>query len=385
MLFQKRLDMNYKQFSFLFLNVFILNVHPNNHATLTSTPLTDTPSNQTFNFIKKHIGFSVHIDNKPRQNSFKKILDESKEWTTNQFTDHCSHYSNQGLTAYYFYDNPNFCAYLKTLPKYKDHINRLHKEFHHCRKCKKRILKETGFSEKKFKNIICQFHEQLQHEEKLTQQRKRQNKRKLKSKRNQKHKIPEDQLNQLQKLYAQYKQKQVPQIVVDKSLNNRIIEDRKNALADTLTENMPWKEKLYTLKPQAKELLNSQNLDKFNYEVCYGNEIQQQLHGEFVTIVNKASEIRNATDADIMRLVASMSEVGLECTHKGHIQQATTLANACWTFLDYGKAIAMGAFEGVVLDQVDMIIHPVQTIKNVGSLLSNVGYYFGKAIYDMGT
>ncbi len=175
-----------------------------------------------------------------------------------------------------------------------------------------------------------------------------------------------------------------PQIVVDTSLNNRIIEDRTNALADTLTENMPWKEKLYTLKPGAKELLRKQDINKVHYEVCYGNEIQQQLHGEFVTIVNKASEIRNATDSDVIQFITSMSEVGLSATHNGNIEQATTLANACWTFLDYGKAIAMGAFEGIVLDQVDMVVHPVQTIKNVGGLLCNVGYYFGKAIYEYG-
>jgi len=107
----------------------------------------------------------------------------------------------------------------------------------------------------------------------------------------------------------------------------------------------------------------------------------------------------------MLDMVLTYTQVGQKYTEQNNIEKAFESADLSWAWLDCAKAICiqgidltekttidiakgiMHGLQSAVLNNVNMVLHPVDTMNNVGSAFCHLAYCFGKfmepiTIYD---
>lgn len=136
----------------------------------------------------------------------------------------------------------------------------------------------------------------------------------------------------------------------------------------------------YHVEESAAQLLERQGLDPVTFKSCDGNAIQQAIHEQFVTIVNRAAELQYAhAGNDSVQLcthtAVELADVGREYNKRGLKQEAICVADFCWALIYYTKEIAIGACEGVPLGirhTAEMILHPIDTVYSIFSMIHQI-------------
>jgi hypothetical protein len=109
---------------------------------------------------------------------------------------------------------------------------------------------------------------------------------------------------------------------------------REQALAVTEKSNVMF-EKTYQVSTVSNLLAHECNADARALEYCFGNHVQQQLHGELVEIIDSSAQQYYAADTsfsqrEVNKMIAEWAFVGLSRNQQGKVAQATSLANLCW-------------------------------------------------------
>ncbi len=211
------------------------------------------------------------------------------------------------------------------------------------------------------------------------------------------------------RLYAllrQYIENPNKRIVAQPDANVLIFNARKNALDIVAHNPTKCSEQSFTLTPEACDLLQTRGLDPKQFIYCIGNEVQHQLYSEFVMLLNAIAEIEpNASTQPLIDIVLTCTQAGQKYTEQNNIEKAFDTADLSWAWLDCAKAIwiqgidltkkttidiAKGIMHGLqsaVLKNVNMVLHPVDTMSNVANTFCHLAYCFGKfmepiMIYD---
>lgn len=114
---------------------------------------------------------------------------------------------------------------------------------------------------------------------------------------------------------------------------------REQALAVTEKSNVMF-EKTYQVSSLSNLLAQECNADTRALEYCFGNHVQQQLHGELVEIIDTSAQQYYAADTsfsqrEVNKMIAEWAFVGLSRNHQGKVAQATSLANVCWAAQEF--------------------------------------------------
>jgi len=202
------------------------------------------------------------------------------------------------------------------------------------------------------------------------------------------------------RLYAllqQYIENPKKRIVAHPDANVLIFNARKNALDVVAHNPTECSEQSFTLTPEAYDLLQTRGLDPEQFMYCVGNEVQHQLYSEFVRLLNAIAEIEsNVFTQPMLDMVITYTHISQKYTEQNNIEKAFDSADLSWAWLDCAKAICiqgmdltekttidivkgvMHGLKNAVLNNVNMVLHPIDTMSNVASTFCHLAYCFGK-------
>ncbi len=171
------------------------------------------------------------------------------------------------------------------------------------------------------------------------------------------------------------------------SPNEKAIMNRAYVIEKTIDENFASRTQKYTVLSVANPLLQALDLDADNFKQCHGNALQQHIHDEFVTNVNRASLLneRHGHISGVRHIAESAVEfahVGMAYNNAGHVKQAMAISNLVSALNDYGWAVVQGVGDGVV-NTVRTLSHPIDIVLNIGHATEAVIYHLGKVLYEV--
>lgn len=192
-----------------------------------------------------------------------------------------------------------------------------------------------------------------------------------------------------------------------KKQNTNPSEERKNArnLAHRANPTARRKQK-YVLNPDVWARLHTYHINPEQFTSCVGNEVQQQIHSECVSILNETTHIpSNASTQPLIDMTITFVFVGNVSSQQNNTEQAFSLTDCAWAALNCAKSlcekgidiaktgtveIAKGVAHGLhnaVQNNVNMVMDPIGTVTNIAHTFGNLAYCVYKAteplmIYD---
>ncbi len=155
---------------------------------------------------------------------------------------------------------------------------------------------------------------------------------------------------------------------------------RKQALANSHA----YEFKSYSLTPAATQLIRGIGTDATEYQICYGNQLQQVVHQECLDGIDRLACLPETSVVyPYKESMALCFDAARTYNQAGAVDKATAVADFCWTLLDYGKAIAEGAVAGVVSAVEDLIEHPGQALLCAVAGKYVLAYQLGKVLCNV--
>jgi hypothetical protein len=167
--------------------------------------------------------------------------------------------------------------------------------------------------------------------------------------------------------------------------NDKVILERAYVIEKTIQEDFSSRTQKHTVLPVAHSLLQSLGHDANNFTQCRGNTLQQHIHDEFVTNLNRTAMLHaqhgnNPEVRQIFESVAEFTQVGIAYNNAGHVKQAMEISNLVSALVDYGLAVAQG-LKDAVINVAHSVLHPIDTVKNIARTAKIAGYCLGKVLY----
>jgi hypothetical protein len=169
--------------------------------------------------------------------------------------------------------------------------------------------------------------------------------------------------------------------------NEKTTLNRAYVIEKTIQEDFGFKTQKHTVLPEAQSLLQSMGHDANNFTQCHGNTLQQHIHDELVTNLNKTAMFHskysnNPEVRQILESAVEFTEVGIAYNNAGYVKQAMAISDLVSAITDYGLAVAQGVGDGVT-NVTHSVLHPIDTVKNIARTASAVGYHVGKVLYEV--
>jgi hypothetical protein len=181
-------------------------------------------------------------------------------------------------------------------------------------------------------------------------------------------------------------------IVANQTINHYLLNNRTHALAAVANDPTACRLQVHALKPEVCNLLRSHGIDPEQFTECIGNEVQQQLRAEFVSILNQIITVpSNTSTQPLLDMVTTCTYTGSFHAQQNNIEKAFSLADCAWAALDCATYICMdgvdtakekipeiaeGILEGcmkAVYNTANMIIDPIGTLKGMREAFSHLG------------
>jgi len=138
----------------------------------------------------------------------------------------------------------------------------------------------------------------------------------------------------------------------------------------------------YDLTEAGTKFTQALGMNVYELQHYHGNVIQQQVHGELVTILNEAAAKKNAipgTDYDRMGLlIGEYAKIAHEFNKNMSVDKAFTVADLCWGLLDCLMGLDQGVQQGIARVG-NMILHPIDTLTG----MAHGTFMISKALTDL--
>ncbi len=143
----------------------------------------------------------------------------------------------------------------------------------------------------------------------------------------------------------------------------------------------------YTLSDQTQQFLEDCNVKTDAFILCHGSLIQQQLHGEVVDIVEKASTIylhpnQNESKKIISKTIGQLAEVAIGYNEQGNIPQAIAVTDCCDGLLGCALGVGDGIVDGLS-NLVNTAIHPIDTMVGFADTVRTAAFCMGKVLHEV--
>jgi hypothetical protein len=307
---------------------------------------------------------------------------------------------------YDFYQFPAFREYIATLPGYHEAIISIHEHIMAHKEFAKKLNKIAIHKDESVKDFIGR---QVVQSEKIVQQKHEELLHKQYEER-----IRQEQaamLKQQQEALAIHKQQVIATIQTQQEDLDTIVHmgqsiarpkthleqnicDRSHAIQATTDKNFSMTTEQYIILSPANALLDSLKLNVKDFTQCHGNAIQQHIHKEIVTSVNRLGNLyqrygQNAEIEHITRSAAEFAHVGIMYNNAGYVTHAMTLSDLVSAFGEYGSAYGAaflcGLGDGVIESArhvAEVVKNPIDTAVDLAHTAATVGYYLGKFCYE---
>jgi hypothetical protein len=118
----------------------------------------------------------------------------------------------------------------------------------------------------------------------------------------------------------------------------------------------------YLLTHETVNCLNVTGCDVESYKFCYGNQIQQVIHEDCITLLQETSTIPPSSIMySRVPAITDCIDAARAYNQAADCIKACTIQDFCWSLLEYGKAVAEGVVWGAVGAVQDCLQHPLHT------------------------
>lgn len=127
----------------------------------------------------------------------------------------------------------------------------------------------------------------------------------------------------------------------DYGFSKEHLEGRLKALDSIDCDKLRYDCKRHHLSTSVSNLLGHYGLNKNLYSTCYGNQLQQELHEECLSILeNTAALSISCALYDYKPELVGLANGAREYNQQGLSRKAIIVLDVCWSLFDYGTAIA---------------------------------------------
>ena len=163
---------------------------------------------------------------------------------------------------------------------------------------------------------------------------------------------------------------------------------RLKAAEEIKAENVQNIHKTYVLDPATVHLLKSANISSEKFSTAVGNQLQQVIQQELITIVSIIAQkemqqtIQQYNIETIEQTILSFADVSCSYTKKEEIVKAVTLADWCWSSLELIQQISLGTTNAIIAagngiahgiaNTSAMILKPHKALYNIGVAVAQV-------------
>ena len=142
--------------------------------------------------------------------------------------------------------------------------------------------------------------------------------------------------------------------------------------------------KSYNLDNNVTQLLNKYGHDTTHFTQCYGHQLHQTIHQESLDLLDRIDSLpSNSLLYDHQEALVDFTVAIADYNHENLTDKAMTIADLCWTMLDYGQAIAEGAALGAYTAVTDIIHNPIQATINIVAGKQVLAYQLTKVLYNV--
>lgn len=299
------------------------------------------------------------------------------------------------LREYEFYSLPAFRDYLKTLPTYRPHIKKLRDRLVAQKGKGYRLLRALGFLNPEYvrkldlaEELYAEILEEEQQEHRLEQQKLYQKaiqaQQALQRKQEATRTIFDQQREHLQQLSDEWLQVQDMYQDFDLGDDGRY-ERRQQAIHDMSNNGgCIYETKSYRISPETAQFIRNMGTDDTVYQACYGNQLQQVIHQEYIDGLNRLAALPESSIIHpYQESIAYCFDAAREYNQAGTVDKATMITDFCWSLLDYGKAIAEGAALGMVGAVQDTLENPGQALLCALAGECVLAYQVSKVLYNV--
>ncbi|MCX5923275.1 MAG: hypothetical protein NTU89_01780 [Candidatus Dependentiae bacterium] len=157
--------------------------------------------------------------------------------------------------------------------------------------------------------------------------------------------------------------------------------DRQEALSSTIEQDYKQFDQAYYLTPQTVGFLAAHDIDYNNYQVFFGTDLQQQLHGEVCDVLSQAATLQAnfAYQSNLQTNVVDFADAAYDANKNQKVLLASQLMDVDWIVLRLSREIATAALpyaQGVVYgiaygatDVLHMASRPIETCKDLGKTI----------------
>ena len=145
-----------------------------------------------------------------------------------------------------------------------------------------------------------------------------------------------------------------------------------------------YTQKFYELSKASTNLLRSLGLVQTAYQSCYGNQLQHVFHKECIDLLERAAQLQQTSPIFVYQSALVYCIDAAQIYNKsGLTHNASVVADFCWTFLDYGKAVLEGVRDGVIGAAQYAVEHPAHTVASAVAGEYMLTYQLGKIVYSV--
>lgn len=142
--------------------------------------------------------------------------------------------------------------------------------------------------------------------------------------------------------------------------------------------------KSYNLNNNIKQLLHKYNCDTAHFTQCFGNQLQHIIHQESLDLLNHIDHLSPTSVLyDHQEALIDFTVAMVDYNHEGLTDKATTIADFCWTLLDYGQAVAEGAALGIHSAVTDILNNPIEATVSMVASKPLLAYQLSKVLYNV--
>ncbi|MFA5998753.1 MAG: hypothetical protein WC747_01910 [Candidatus Babeliales bacterium] len=173
------------------------------------------------------------------------------------------------------------------------------------------------------------------------------------------------------------------------SINEEGRNDLQEALDETIKQGyMPYDQQ-YNLTPQVADILAAHGIDPKDYLGVHGTALQQYLHGRTCDILSQAATLQAQLPykSTLISTVVYAADAAHDANKNNEVLLASQLTDVAYlvgklaqeittAVMPYAQAVVSGLVKGVILDNIDMVVHFDETIKGLGKAL----YYVSETL-----
>lgn len=164
------------------------------------------------------------------------------------------------------------------------------------------------------------------------------------------------------KQYCEYEYEECNKDLYTLLNRNGRLEKRFAALQNMERSGVHYAHYNHVLSPATVKHLKALGYDVKSYKLCYGNQIQQIIHEDCITLLQETSMIPLSTMMySHVPAITDCIDAAREYNQAGYCIKACTIQDFCWSLLEYGKAAVEGAVWGAVGAVQDCLQHPLHT------------------------